>query len=262
MINQTQSIMYRLNLAIIYDISAILNPLTKLEGAKKRKKIILMIDTAHKLLANIHEYFYFHSSFNDIQNTLQILNDFLQEEDLSIEATKNEIDNIRLAAIKLELSLKNELSIQPSYLVTSKSEHDLDRLTRFPQFVFPNALIKKFPSTEYDVIECCKALAFELPTACGFHLMRIIEVVIREHCVKLGLENKDKLDSKTLGQLVCDFEKYLDTQIQSNKTDHKISPERKLIRVVRELTETDRNPIVHGKVNMSIDDALILFRKY
>lgn len=93
-----------------------------------------------------------------------------------IDISDSLLERISEIALEVDLLLKNELAIQPAYLVTPKGAYDADILTLAPQYVFPPDLLQK---AEYDITECAKALVFELPTACGFHLMRVFEAVLK-----------------------------------------------------------------------------------
>ena len=97
---------------------------------------------------------------------------------------KVDIQNIVFAAIDLEKSLKNELAIQPTYLVTAKGGYDINLLTVQPQSIFPVQLLKAYPKLEYDVTQCSLALAFSLPTACVLHLMKVLEFLIKKYYIK------------------------------------------------------------------------------
>jgi len=99
--------------------------------------------------------------------------------DFTSKVTDQEIAQIRYLSSTLIEILKSELAIVPSFLVHPKGSHDLTILTKNGDQLFPEKTSAKAPETMTDMRETGKALAFELPTACGFHTFRVLEAVVK-----------------------------------------------------------------------------------
>ena len=146
--------MLRIKLSYVYDICKIIYPLTQLEYPIKEEVVYRYALNAYDKLGEIYFLFNFKSSFDDIENLKTLPHDFLQnEKNLDDPLNKKIAERIKSSAVKLEFSLKDELAIQPSYLVTVKEGYDIDILTINPSKAFPH-LVENFPETEYDVIQC------------------------------------------------------------------------------------------------------------
>jgi hypothetical protein len=65
----------------------------------------------------------------------------------------------------------SEISTLPSYLVGGKEGYDTDTLLNEGTKLFPKSLAIKAPEAVQDAMLTGRALAFELATACGFHVL-------------------------------------------------------------------------------------------
>lgn len=135
-----------------------------------------------------------------------------------------------------------EISSMPAYLVARKESYDVDVLIDSGTSLFPPTLILKAPETEKDALESGRALAFELPTACGFHLFRVTEAVVKRYWDEVsGGKSRPKL--QTLGNFASEMEKM------------KIGDE-KVVESIKQMTRLHRNPIAHPEVILSVEEAI------
>ncbi len=65
----------------------------------------------------------------------------------------------------------------------------------------------KFPKAAEDIEEAAKSLALQRPTACVFHLMRAMEVIVKRLGKKLGVQNVEKDWGKILSDIAAAIEK-------------------------------------------------------
>ncbi len=82
------------------------------------------------------------------------------------------VSDIRAEAAAFSQIFKSELGTLPSFLVLPKGSYDVGMLTEAGETLFPGDTGVKVPETLSDMRDAAKALAFELPTACGFHTFR------------------------------------------------------------------------------------------
>ena len=142
--------------------------------------------------------------------------------------------------------------------MTPKGGYDVDILTLAPKNAFPPNLLQKVPEAKYDITECAKALAFELPTACGFHLMRIFEAVLKKYyLITLTLQDSNLLEkngrNKTIGTLIQEL---LDNSTPDKEKNNKINA---VIDILKSIKDNYRNPLIHLEINMKIQEVLVLF---
>lgn len=96
-----------------------------------------------------------------------------------------------------------------------------------------------------------KSLAFNLPTASGFHAMRAVERVIKLYLADyLATDEIEKLNN--WGQYLSALEKRLGGE-ESPK------PSQEAIALIRQIKDIYRNPVIHPERTLSPDEASTLF---
>jgi hypothetical protein len=94
----------------------------------------------------------------------------------------------------------------------------------------------------YDVAEAGKALCYELPTACGFHLFRATEAVLRRYYTQVtGGAPQPKVRNIMV---------YVNAMRQQKKGDEKI------LAVIEQMSKLHRNPLIHPEVALTPDEAI------
>ncbi|MGA2818471.1 MAG: hypothetical protein ABSE67_19720 [Xanthobacteraceae bacterium] len=78
-------------------------------------------------------------------------------------------------------ALLAEVGTFPAYFVSQKGGFDTLTLLDQPSRMFPTDLASKMPEAMFDIGEAGKALCYETPTACGFHVFRAVETVLRRY---------------------------------------------------------------------------------
>ena len=87
----------------------------------------------------------------------------------------------RTAVSRLDVTLDAELELRSAYVVTPK-RLQLEYLLEKPQRLFASGVYDKLPAIcQYDFAEAGKCIAFGLPTAAAFHLMRGTEGALRDY---------------------------------------------------------------------------------
>jgi hypothetical protein len=141
-----------------------------------------------------------------------------------------------------KIALLAELGALNVYFVTQKGGFDTYTLLTAGERLFPTELAAKVPEAMVDAREAAKALAFELPTACGFHTFRVIESVLRKYYAHVtGGAAQPKV--RNVGV-------YLNALKQAGKGDPK------LLAALKQTSDLHRNPLIHPDVVLSPEEAV------
>lgn len=92
-----------------------------------------------------------------------------------------EVTQIQSAYTKFETILISELQSISSYIVTRKAGFDIAAMVDAGKVFFSTDLEAKVPSAIPDLEQAMRCIAFEVPTAAGFHLHRANESVLRAY---------------------------------------------------------------------------------
>ncbi len=135
-----------------------------------------------------------------------------------------------------------EMAVLPAYFVIQKAGYDTITLLEEADKIFPSGLKSKVPEALVDIAEAGKALCYELPTACGFHIYRAVEAVLRRYyTVATGGEAQPKV--RNIGV-------YINALRQKKCADEKI------LSVLSQLSSLHRNPVIHPDVVLKLDEAI------
>ena len=109
---------------------------------------------------------------------------------------------------------------------------------------FPFEVIFKVPEAIPDLEQATRCLAYELPTAAGFHLHRANEAVLRKYWDAVTT-NATRPPSRNMGD-------YLNEMDQRNVGDPKVKS------ALKDLKDLHRNPLIHPEDSLSMDEAVAL----
>jgi hypothetical protein len=153
---------------------------------------------------------------------------------------------------QFETSLEDEFQRLPAYLVDPVGAYSFDRLIGAADTVFPEnlrkALIPEQVATDFRSAGRC--LAFDLPTACGFHAFRATDAMLREYCKHFGAVPSG--NSRDWGTFIRELKKVL-TSTATKK------PNERTVELIDSIRAQDRNPLVHPELNLDSDGALLMF---
>jgi hypothetical protein len=152
--------------------------------------------------------------------------------------------SIQAKAKEYKIALIAELGVFDSYFVTKKGAFDTNSLLNGGESIFPPDLVKKVPEALFDAREAAKSLAYELPTAAGFHTFRATESVVRKyyyHVTGGGAAPK----VRNLGV-------YLNALKQAGKGDPKV------LGALKQMADLHRNPTIHPETVLTVDEAIAI----
>ena len=162
-----------------------------------------------------------------------------------IEALQSNAFKIYFVVKKLITVLESELAVQPVYHVWPKRAYDTDVLSMDGARIFSEGIRKRLDDKEvYDITQGCKCLAFEVPTAATFHLLRATESVMRRYYASITGKSP-KVTMRNWGA-------YLKLMKQEPEVD------RKVVYALEQIKDLYRNPVIHPETQIELEEALSL----
>lgn len=156
------------------------------------------------------------------------------------------ISGLKYAFRNFEAVLTAMLQTSALYYVSQKGGFDTACLTDAGESVFPSELAQKEPSAVVEIKAAMRCIAFELPTAAGFHLHRANEAVLRRYFDEVAGKDK-RPKTRNMGD-------YLRKMEDLGVGDAKV------IAVLKSLKDLHRNPLMHPEDAIgSMDEALSLY---
>lgn len=135
----------------------------------------------------------------------------------------------------------SELSTLPAFLVGMKESYDINLLVDEGAKLFPATLSVKCPESIRDAREVGRAIAFELSTAAGFHIFRVVESVLKRYWDHVSKNARPKLE--TIGSYAAELEK------------GKIG-DAKIYELLKQLSKLHRNPLIHPEVILDVGEEI------
>ena len=117
-------------------------------------------------------------------------------------------------------------------------------LLAFGENLFPSDLASKVPEAIFDAKEAGKCLAYEVPTACGFHVFRVAESVLRKYY--------SHVTGGTAAPKVRSLGVYVAALKQMKKGDDKI------LAALKQMTDLHRNPLIHPETVLTVDESIAI----
>lgn len=137
-----------------------------------------------------------------------------------------------------------ELGVMPSFFVTQKGGFDTSTLLNNPRALLPHDLTMKVPETLSDLDAMGHALAFDLGTAAGFHMFRILESVLRRYF------------TVTTGGLAAPKVRTIGAYTRALRSVE--CGDGRVLATLDQLAALHRNPLIHPEVMITTDQAVTL----
>jgi len=145
----------------------------------------------------------------------------------------------------LEMAFERENRNLIVFTITRIGIYDTGDLILYPEHKFPEKLRPLLPEQMlYDLRQAGQCLAFDVPTACAFHIFRGTEAVMLAY-YELLAKHPWTLRKK-------DWNIYIE-QLAKEGAPKQITNRLEEIRVL------DRNPYIHPDLNVPLEDAPLLF---
>jgi hypothetical protein len=132
------------------------------------------------------------------------------------------------------------------FTVTPKGLYSTRLLINNPENDFPVELRAALPDqSKYDLQQAARCLAFDVPTACAFHVCRATESIMLAYFEKLAGHKWHLPKNRDWGQ-------YIDWL---NKKGAPL----KIVERLKEIKDSDRNAFIHPDINVPLDEAHAIF---
>lgn len=149
--------------------------------------------------------------------------------------------------------LLEALQREPVFRVTQTAGYETLTLLTQAERTFPESARMKFRADVVaEIRESGKCLAYDTPTAAGFHSIRALELVMHDYYVAVCKPAKPKK--------LVNWKAY----ISALKNDHLKKGGKaaaKVIAILEDMAASDRNLIMHPKRVLKFDEALTLFKQ-
>jgi len=171
---------------------------------------------------------------------------------------EDRIDQQEMALIynlleKFEHSLAAELNHAPTYKASKRGIYSTYDLVENAYQTFSNKLLAVIPETaqkEFDTAG--RALAFGLGTAAAVHLLRAIEIELKQY-YELFSGTKVTKAERNYGIYLKKLAEMADDENNAHR------PDRRLLQMLAQIKEHYRNPLTSPDVNVSTEQATSLF---
>jgi hypothetical protein len=154
-----------------------------------------------------------------------------------------QVRSIHTKLTELETVMSLELQRHQTYLVSQIGGYSMPLLaTKAEVNILEDALAIVGDQAKKDFREAGRCLAFEVPTAAGFHAMRATEHVLRQYYALVTGKPTDRIDWATCTQELK----------KANAND-------KVVQVLDQIRDLHRNPLMHPQEFLSMKEAISLF---
>jgi hypothetical protein len=252
--------MQRVNEFSFYDLAAKIHPLTEIPAVKLTNVWFdwYQARTALSEILGVRPLTVSKRAATDLS---QAITEFIPEkwEDavdsiMTLRAAGNETDlatwqthQLREAAVKFETVLAAECQVLDTYFVSKKGTYSTADLVDHAHFQIPESVRDKLTDqTKLDFDQAGKCIAFDVPTAAAFHLLRGTEAVIRQYYEQL-VPGPKKAPARARNWGV--YIKLL--------RDH--SAEEKVTSLLTHIKDAYRNPVLHPEENYTDEMVQVLF---
>ena len=244
--------MKRINNDTFFQFGKALAPLASLQAGKKMSEVMFSVYGATNWLdwflqdkvvpLNVCKGpgYALSRSLNDVT---AILNQ--ENADLTKPIEAQQVYEISNNLKNFETVLSAELQTSDTYFISQTGIYSTPDLIEKAERVFPESTRKHIPDHAIkDIRQAGKCLAFDLPTAAAFHMLRATEALIREY-YGIVVGHLPRMQSRNWGRYI--------SHLREHGADIKI------LAALDQIREMHRNPLMHPEDFLSADEAATLF---
>tara|TARA_B100000959_G_scaffold267973_1_gene312131 strand:- start:3373 stop:4119 length:747 start_codon:yes stop_codon:yes gene_type:complete len=176
------------------------------------------------------------------------LREFAEKLRLSIEETLTSQVAAELSSVMSDLRLTLDAEIQGVFaFITTPKRIDSEKLLGDVNFLFAPGVYESFPDiAKYDFSEAGKSIAFELPTAAAFHILRATEANLKYYCK--AMVRQKRIATEMWGPIIIDLRKRKSTRKFTTLNNH-----------LDNIRLSFRNPTQHPEAIYDIHEVQDLF---
>ena len=162
------------------------------------------------------------------------------------------VDELKQQLSAFETSLDDDLRRLPTYYVEKIGAYSSDDLISAASNVFAPAVQHEMPPQAIDDFnQAGKCLAFDAATACGFHVFRATDAMLRKYCEHFDAIPKG--NGRDWGTFIRELRDVLADSGAARK------PNIRTVELIDSIRAQDRNPLVHPELNLDSDGAVLMF---
>jgi hypothetical protein len=151
------------------------------------------------------------------------------------------------AAKEFETILAAECQVLDTYFISKKGTHSTKDLVENAHHQIPEPTRSLVPeSTRNDFDQAGKCIAFDVPTAAAFHLLRGTEAIVRDYYhLQLPLSKAANPKMRNWGAYISTLKKY--------------GADEKVTTLLTHIKDVYRNPVLHPEETYTDQDVQVLF---
>jgi hypothetical protein len=185
------------------------------------------------------------ASAEQLLDTIQSISDNIPG-DWERKMTQPELIAIVNGIEDLEKNFEREHRNLAVFTVTPKGLYDIQLLVEKAEEKFSETTRSVFTSrVVYDLQQSGRCLAFEIPTAMAFHVMRATETLIKDYYEVLAGKPWPHMQ-RDWGRYICELEKLSNV--------NKVITGR-----LTEIKNFNRNPLIHPEDIVTVEEAPVIF---
>ncbi len=251
--------MEKISLPFFYQLGTQLNPLTKMNGTDPSKRMDILFNS----LSTRESIYYLLKSFSSLtvcklsaEKLVGAINEVFKWFD-TVQSDKVNFPDPLLdmkfsavidAAIKFEVVLSEELQTLGAYHVTQKGIYSTpDLISNAEKTLPPSVLVKINDKIKAEIQESGKCLAFDTPTASGFHIIRATEGVLHQFYLTICKPSPEPSSLENWGAYISELKKAGQTDVNE------------VIALLQQIKDQHRNLIMHPELVLTFDEAYALF---
>jgi len=258
-ISLKRGFMEKINLPFFYQLGGQISPLTKLEyDTEKRLDLLIMAVGIPRTISALLEGFpvlnVCREAHTKLSNAIGQAWDWYSKEDNEKRDKKDWSGDEKFRSVierakEFEIVLSAELQTLAAYHVTQKGIYSTADLIDEAEKILPGSILPKISEeVKEEIRQSGKCLAFDSGTACAFHIMRAIELVMHEFYITI-LKPKPKPTRR-----LPNWGEYI------NKFQSSSNPSAKELAVLlQQIKDKHRNLVMHPEMTLSVDEAFSLF---
>jgi hypothetical protein len=237
--------MLRISLPFIYNLAEQLEPITNIATGTQYNDIFIRLYVAESTINTFLNGSVFAPYIKSCRVTGNAIIQAIQN--INANGTNRalnfaEIYPITNGVAQFKTAMLAEIGVFPSYFVTQKGGFETDTLLEGGERLFPDDLRLKVAEAVFDVKEAAKALAYEIPTAAGFHIFRATESVLRRYYGQVtGGQPAPKMRT---------IKVYVRQMRISNCGDSVV------LTTLDQMADLHRNPLIHPEAVLTMDEAI------
>lgn len=238
--------MIKISLPYVYKLATDMELLSKIKLGQNQTEYLFNLLTAQISINTLLNNSVFAPTLRSCRESggelLSTINKIIVEPDPNHVIGNYEMASLIQQYEQFKAALLAEIGILPSYFVTQKGGFDTLTLLDWGHLIFPSDLQQKVPEATFDTQQAAKALAFELPTAAGFHIFRATESVLRRYY--------DHVTSGQARPTVRSIAVYV-RKLRIAKCGEEV-----ILSTLEQMAKLHRNPIIHPEAALTVDEAI------